>query len=248
MKLGATAIVIAGMLALTGCATSAPETKSATSSASPSTSAAQERSPRQAWDAAIATTSTAGGVSLEGQIVTNVEGFERITMGQGYVDIPSASGDLTWTDERSEIREVRTPSGHFVGFDGLWYSENQDIPTTIAMTPLAGLDAATDITEGPTTEVLGTPTKELRATLEPNATLMGVSTEELTVMDPSTGSMSATIWVDDSDRIVRIVRQYRTVSLDGDPIEASVLFLLSDFGTEQPIDVPETADAIPAPD
>lgn len=184
---------------------------------------------------------------MDAQIVTDVEGFQRITSGQGYVHIPTASGDMTWTDERSVIREVRTPDGHFVGFDDQWYEESSDLPTTIAMDPLAGLDTATDITAGPDENVLGVPTRTLTGSLEPDARLMGVSDEELTVMDPSSGSMSATIWIDEDDRVVRIVREYRTRSVDSDPIEATVLFLFTELGQDRPIDVPETADSIPAP-
>jgi len=179
--------------------------------------------------------------------VTDVEGFQRVVIGEGYVHVPSASGDMLWTDDRSVLREVRVPSGHYVELDGVWYLESEGIPTTVAFTPLAGLDSATDIREGDPEDVFGVPTRTFEATLVTDAGLMGVSTEELSVMDPTSGEMTATIWVDEELRIVRIVRDYRTTSLDGDPIEAQALFLFSDFGKDRPIDVPETADAIPAP-
>jgi hypothetical protein len=44
-----------------------------------------------------------------------------------------------------------------------------------------------------------------------------------------------------------VLREYSTSSLDGDPIRATSLFLVNNLGEYQPIDVPETADAIPAP-
>ena len=216
-----------------------------TTTPSPSTPTAS--SAVEYWEQAIETTATAGGVFVEAQLVTNVEGFQRVELGEGYVHLPSASGDMLWTDDRSVLREIRVPSGHYVELDGTWYEEGEDIPTTVAFTPLAGLDTATDIREGTEEEVLGVPARTFEATLAADARLMGVSTEELSVMDPTSGEMTAIIWVDEDLRIVRIVRDYRTTSLDGDPIEAQALFLLSDFGKDRPIDVPETADAIPAP-
>lgn len=245
MKRLAIALFAAGSLSLAACGGESSEPPTApTDEASP---AATAPTAAEYWEQAITTTATAGGISLEAQLVTNVEGFQRVEVGEGYVHVPSASGDMLWTDDRSVLREIRVPSGHYVELDGTWYEESEDIPTTVAFTPLAGLDTATEIREGTEEEVLGVPTRTFEANLAADARLMGVSTEELSVMDPTSGEMTATIWVDDQQRIVRIVRDYRTTSLDGDPIEAQALFLLSDFGTDRPIDVPETADAIPAP-
>lgn len=245
MKLLAVALVSASSLLLAACSTSGVAEPATTSSPTPTATTAP--SAAEYWEQAIATTATAGGVSLEAQLVTNVEGFQRVELGEGYVHLPSASGDMLWTDDRSVLREIRVPSGHYVELDGTWYEESEDIPTTVAFTPLAGLDTATEIRAGVEEEVLGVPTRTFEATLAADARLMGVSTEELSVMDPTSGEMTATIWVDEELRIVRIVRDYRTTSLDGDPIEAQALFLLSDFGTDRPIEAPETADAIQAP-
>lgn len=242
MKLTPLVAAAAALVVLAACTTDQTATSESGTSAPAEPPIAAER-----WETAIANTATMGGVSLEAQIVTDVEGFERVEIGEGYVHIPSASGDMLWTDDRSVLREVRVPPGHYIELDDVWYAESQDIPTTIAFTPLAGLDSASEVTEAGDDNVLGIPTKRYEAVLLPDAGLMGFSTEELTVMDPASGSLTATIWIDAEDRIVRVVREYATDSLDGDSIKSTVLFLLNDFGNDQPIDVPETADAIPAP-
>ena len=99
-------------------------------------------------------------------------------------------------------------------------------------------------------EVVGVSTTRFDADLDPNVgpSTMGFSGEELTVVNDATGaSLVATIWVDDEGRIVRVLREYSASSPDGDPISATSLYLMGDFTDPTPIDVPETADAIPAP-
>jgi len=93
----------------------------------------------------------------------------------------------------------------------------------------------------------GIEATKLTAELPADGSVMGFSSEETTVFDPMTGSLTATIWVDAEDRIVRVLREYSTVSLDGDFVEAVTLFVFGDFGVDRPLDIPQTADAIPAP-
>jgi len=67
------------------------------------------------------------------------------------------------------------------------------------------------------------------------------------VNDATDASLVATIWIDDAGRIVRVLREYSASSPDSDPISATTLYLLSNFTEPTPTEVPETADAIPAP-
>jgi len=250
------------MLALAACSTAdapTPDAGEVTSSESPSpvtpedspseveTEPDLELDPQQRWDRALETTSAAGQADIDAQLITNVEGFERIELGEGFVDITTGFGDITWTDDRAVIREVRSTNGHFVELDGTWFAEPMTLPTTVAFEPLSGLESPEAVQADGAEDVLGVPTMKLTAELQPDGSVMGFSSEETTVFDPMTGSLTATIWVDEADRILRVLREYATRSTDGDSVEAVSLFVFEGFGLATPIDIPETADAIPAP-
>jgi hypothetical protein len=177
----------------------------------------QMEQPENLWRRALDATALTGSADIDAQLITNVEGFERVTQGDGWVDITTGSGDITWTDERSTTREVRSPTGHYLDLDGTWFAVAEGLPTTVAFNPLDGLAAPASVQAEGTEDVLGVATTKLTAELPPDGSIMGFSSEETTVFDPMTGSLMATIWVDDDDRIVRVLREYATDSLDGDP-------------------------------
>ena len=256
------AVVGISMLALAACSTAdtpAPDAGEVTSSESPGSVTPTESSseaesepdpaidPQQRWNRALETTTAAGQTDIDAQLITNVEGFERIELGDGLVDITTGFGDITWTDDRAVIREIRSANGHFVELDGTWFDEPMNLPTTVAFEPLSGLESPESVQAEGTEDVLGVPTMKFTAQLPPDGVVMGFSTEETTVFDPTTGSLTATIWIDEADRILRVLREYATRSTDGDSVEAVSLFVFDGFGPATPIDVPETADAIPAP-
>lgn len=208
--------------------------------------------PLVAWQQALDDTRRAEVATVDVQLITNVEGFERIVAGLGYVELSRRFGDMSWTDELGNTREVITADGHFLELEGTWFEIEREgaLPTSVAFDPLAGLADARNVVDMGTENVGGVVTNRLDADL--NATdgtkIMGFSEEELTAFgDPANASLTSTIWVDADGRIVRILREYATVSGDGDPISATSLFLLDDLGEFRPIDVPETADAFPAP-
>ena len=248
------------MLALSACATAdtpAPDAGEVASPQSPSPIGPEESpteaqsepepDPRQLWVRAVEETSSAGQTGVDAQLITNVEGFERIELGEGFVDVTSGYGDITWTDDRAVIREIRSANGHFVELDGTWFAEPMNLPTTVAFEPLNGLESPESVQAEGNEDVLGVPTMKFTAQLPADGSSMGFSSEETTVFDPMTGSLTATIWVDEADRILRVLREYATRSLDGDSVEAVSLFVFEGFGPATPIDIPETADAIPAP-
>jgi len=263
-SLGSTAIAIAaiGLTAalVSSCTTNddatgenAPSTPTdqptveASESPDPDTTLEPSEQPEGLWRRALDATALSGSADIDAQLVTNVEGFERITQGDGWVDITTGSGDITWIDDRSTTREVRSPTGHYLDLDGTWFSVADELPTTVAFEPLDGLaDPASVQAEG-TENVLGIEATKLTAELPADGSVMGFSSEETTVFDPMTGSLTATIWVDAEDRIVRVLREYATESLDGDFVEAVSLFVFTEFGVERPLDIPATIDAVPAP-
>lgn len=249
-----------GVLILAGCGGSEgdqvtdAQTLTPTESASPTATDEEstQPNPQAVWEQAIASTSSADAVNVEVQLITNVEGFERIVAGAGYVEMEAGVGDITWTDDLGTTREVVSGSGHFLELDGFWLevSGESALPTTVAFNPLAGLAGATNIVEVGSETIEGTPTTRLDADLNASegVQVMGFSEEELTVFgEPDNASLIATIWVDSEGSIVRILREYQSSSVDGDPISATSLYLLTDLGTQRPIDVPETSEAIPAP-
>ena len=201
---------------------------------------------------AVESTQQADAANIEVQLITNVEGFERITAGQGYVQMITGHGDITWTDDLGLTREVVSETGHYLELDGTWFEVDPGagLPTTVAFDPLADLAEARNVVAGGEEDVMGRSTVRFDADLDPQigALTMGFSQEEVTVFaDGADASLVATIWVDNDGRIVRIVREYSASSIDGAPISATSLYLLDDLGDVRPIDVPETADAIPAP-
>lgn len=253
------AVVAAALIGLAGCS-SEPTGTDPSSSPSPSPSptqspsvdapTAQESSPAEQWANAVA--NTRGQASLESQLITNVEGFERIVAGVGVVDIDAAFGDITWSDELATTREIQSVDGHFLELDGTWFTLDSEtgVPTKVGFSPLRGLDTADNITRVGLEQVLGVETTRFEASLDPaiGASIMGFSGEEMTVLDEATpSSLVATIWVDDQGRMIRILREYQAESADGDPISATTMDLLNSFSEPSPINVPETADAIPAP-
>jgi len=253
-----TAVIIAVAFAIAGCAgtETAPEpvpspTQSTSIAPEPTETASPEQtSPDQDWADALA--AIPGRASIDAQLITNVEGFERIVSGSGIVESSNGNGDITWSDDLATTREVITDEGHFLELDGTWFELGADsaVPTKVGFTPLEGLDSADSIVRTGSENVLGVETTRLNAELDPqigNRT-MGFSGEELTVVDEATNAtLIATIWIDDEGRIVRVLREYSALSPDGDPINATSLYLLGDFTESAPIDVPETAEAIPAP-
>lgn len=252
------ALILAGAVLLSACGSTEDEsgqrttprpTESSTTESTPSPSRTQQ-TPEQEWNSALST--TAGQAEVEAQLITNVEGFERIVAGEGTVQPANGYGDITWSDELATTRELQTIDGHFLELDGTWFLLNGEtgVPTKVGFTPLAGLESATNVIRVGDEEVVGVSATRFDADLDPKAgpSTMGFSGEELTVVNDATGaSLVATIWVDDAGRIVRVLREYSASSPDGDPITATSLFLMSDFTDPTPIDVPETADAIPAP-
>ena len=249
-----------GVLILAGCGGSEgdqvtdAQTLTPTESASPTATDEEstQPNPQAVWEQAIASTSSADATNIEAQLITNVEGFERIVAGAGYVEIGQGFGDITWTDDLGTTREVVTDSGHFLELDGFWLEVSTDsaLPTTVAFDPLAGLADATNVVEMGSEMVDGSPTIRLDADLNPRdgVQIMGFSEEEFTVFgNLEDASLIATIWVDSEGHIIRVLREYTASSVDGDPISATGLYLLANFGQFQPIDVPETADALPAP-
>jgi len=254
------AILTASAVIITGC--SATDSDQSTevpaptlvesASPSPTDEAMPRATPEEMWDQAVDSTQQADALTIDVQLITNVEGFERIIAGAGYVEVSRGFGDITWTDDLGTTREVITGSGHFLELDGTWLELAGDstLPTTVAFNPLAGLEDATNVVVVGTEEVEGTPTTRLDADLGASAgmTTMGFSEEERTVFsDAPEASLIATIWIDTDDQIIRVLREYEAFSSDGDPISATNLYLLSNPGQARPIDVPETADALPAP-
>ncbi|HEV8023712.1 MAG TPA: hypothetical protein VGP37_02360 [Candidatus Nanopelagicales bacterium] len=253
-SLGAIAVLVPTLAIVAACSSndpvpSDPPTSSPVVSPSPETAAptSEDTAPSELWDQALTATALAGQATIDAQLITNVEGFERITQGEGFVDVTSGAGDITWRDDRSSTREVRSPTGHYLELDGTWFSVERDLPTTVAFEPLEGLGGAFDVVVDGSEDVFGIPATKLTAELPPDAAQMGFSEEELTVFDPTTGTLQATIWVDDDGIIVRVLREYVSNSSDGDVVESISLYVLQDFGASQVIDIPETADAIPAP-
>lgn len=201
---------------------------------------------------AVQDTQQLDAASIEAQLITNVEGFERITSGEGYVQMVPGYGDITWTDDLGVTREVVSDTGHYLELEGSWFEVDSaaGLPTTVAFEPLADLAEARNVVAGGEEVVLGRDTLRFDADLDPQMGVlsMGFSQEEVTVFaDETDASLVATIWVDAEGRIVRVVREYSASSVDGAPITATNLYLLDGFGAIRPIDVPETADAIPAP-
>lgn len=189
---------------------------------------------------------------MDVQLITDVEGFQRITSGEGYIEMAPGFGDIAWTDELGTTREVLTADGHFLELDGTWFAieSSGSLPTTVAFDPLRGLDGATNVVDAGEEVVFGVNTTRLDAQLDPSqgATSMGFSDEERTVfVENDEASLTSTMWVDEQGRIVRLLREYRSASIDGDPISATSLYVFTGVGVVQPIDVPETAEAIPAP-
>lgn len=242
-------------IVITGCTTSSPPVVAPTpdrTDSSPTRAPSPKASPEQAWRAAVSQTRQADSTMLDAQLITDVEGFERITSGEGYVEMLKGYGDITWTDDLGQTREVITANGHFLELDGTWFAieRSGSSPTAVAFDPLAGLSGAQDVVEVGPDDVAGIPTTRFDADLDAKLgiDLMGFSEEERTVLgDAGDASLIATIWLDADGRIVRILREYTTSSMDGDPIRATSLFLLDAFGEVVPMDVPETADAVPAP-
>ena len=254
------AILAVSALIITGCSatdndqsTEVPaSTLSESSSPAPTEETQPPATPQELWQQVIDGTEEADALSLDVQLITNVEGFERIIAGAGYVEVSRGFGDITWTDDLGTTREVITANGHFLELDGTWLELAGDstLPTTVAFNPFAGLADATNVVEVGTEDVEGVPTIRLDADLSPSdgTLIMGFSKEELTVFNETAdASLIATMWVDGDGHIVRIVREYAASSIDGDPINATNLYLLSDVGQTRPIEIPETADAIPAP-
>jgi hypothetical protein len=254
------AILAISAFVFTGCSTidndestkvPAP-TFSESASPSPTEETQQLPTPLELWQQALDNTAQANAAAIEVQLITNVEGFERIVAGAGYVELAPAFGDITWTDDLGTTREVITANGHFLELDDTWLELSGDstLPTTVAFNPLAGLGGATNVVEVGTEDVEGVPTIRLDADLSPSdgTLIMGFSQEEMTVFgETDEASLIATMWIDTEGQIVRVLREFQTSSLDGDPISATSLYLLTDIGQVQPIDVPATVDAIPAP-
>lgn len=254
LALATSGLILAGCGGSEGDQATDAQTPTLSESASPTPTdePTTEPDPQDLWQQAVTGTLGADAAKIEAQLITNVEGFERIVAGTGYVEMDQGFGDITWNDDLGTTREVVSDSGHFLELDGFWLEVSGDsaLPTTVAFDPLAGLADATNIVEVGSETVDGARVTRLDADLiqRDGIQVMGFSEEELTVFgNVEDASLIATIWVDSEGRIVRILREYTAASVDGDPISATNLYLITNVGQFQPIDVPETADALPAP-
>jgi hypothetical protein len=172
------AILAVSALIITGCgateddqSTEVPAPTISESVSPPPTEETQPlTTPSELWQQALDNTAQANATAIEVQLITNVEGFERIVAGIGYVEMAPAFGDITWTDDLGTTREVVTANGHFLELDDTWLEIERDgaLPTTVAFDPLAGLADATNVVEVGTEDVAGVPTIRLDADVNAN--------------------------------------------------------------------------------
>lgn len=198
---------------------------------------------------AIGATTSRGTARLALEIVTATPDFEKSLIGEGVVDFTRGAADLRWSGLEGDSREVRTEEGFFVEVqEGQWLAVDpgRTTPTSDAGDVLRGIDGIRDpVVEG-SESVDGQSAIRITGWLPvtqsdaSNAAGLGLIDDDFTtVVNGGQARVQVTIWVDDSGRIIRVMR-----TLQGsDAIAATSLARLTEFGVAAPIAAPSSVAA-----
>ena len=258
VRAGALPLGLALMLA-SGCAVptaSSPQSLAASPSgstvqASPST-AVPSLMPTPSADpvlSALAATRSRGTARVALELMTAAPDVERTLLGEGVVDFARGATDLSWSSVAGDSREVRTEEGFFVEVEeGQWLAVDpgRSTPTSEAGDVLRSLDELREpVVEG-SESVGGVSATRITGWLpasrgdEENVAGLGLTDAELvTVADAGTARIRLAIWIDDSGRIIQVVRTL----VDVESISATSIARLSAFGVAAPITVPSSIAA-----
>ena len=218
----------------------------ATSQAIPSPSMSLLPSPSADPIRSALTATTARGtarVSLE--LLTAADGLERTLLGEGIVDFARPAGDLNWSGAAGQSREVRTEEGFFVEVEpGQWLAVDpaMSTPTSDASVVLRGIADLRESAQVGSELIGGQPATRITGWLPAtgNSGGLGLTAPELAVVDGSPQArLQVTIWIDESGRIVQVLRTLQ----QAEPVAATSLVQLSEFGVAAPISAPSSIAA-----
>lgn len=194
---------------------------------------------------ALTATTARGTARVSLELLTAADGFERTLLGEGIVDFARPAGDLKWSGAAGQSREVRTEEGFFVEVEpGQWLSVDPATSTPTSDTP-AVLRGIADLREPRKvgSELIGGQSATRITGWLPaagNAGGLGLTAVERAVVDGSPQArLQVTIWIDESGRIVQVLRTLEQT----DPVAATSLVRLSDFGVAAPISAPSSIAA-----
>jgi hypothetical protein len=224
--------------------TPAPSVSSPVASSSPAASLAPSPS-ADPISSALSATTARGTARVALELLTAAEGVERELIGEGVVDFARGATDLRWTAAAGPSREVRTEEGFFVEVEpGQWLAVAPDRPTPTSdagavLRGIAGLQEAA--LEG-SDAIDGQAATRIRGWLPAagNDAGLGLTDPERAVVAQSQNArVQVTIWVDESGRIVQVMR-----TLEGaEPVSATSVARISDLGVAAPIAPPSSIAA-----
>lgn len=253
LPLGLALALASGCAAPTASAPQAPPATQPGSAASASQSTAlPSLLPTPSADpilSALAATRARGTARVALELLTSAPDAERSLVGEGIVDFARGAADLRWSGQEGDSREVRTEEGFFVEVqDGQWLAVDpgRSTPTSDAGGVLRGLDGLRDTVQEGSESIGGVSAARIIGWLpatgsdEGNTAGLGLTDTELTaVASAGTARIRLAIWVDDSGRIIQVVRTL----VDAEPISATSIARLSDFGVAAPITTPSSIAA-----
>lgn len=194
---------------------------------------------------ALTATTARGTARVTLELLTAADGLERTLLGEGVVDFARSAGDLKWTGAAGQSREVRTEEGFFVEVEsGQWLAVDPatSTPTSDAPAVLRGIADLRDPVQTGSEVVDGQSATRITGWLPApgNAGGLGLTAPERAVVDASPQArLQVTIWIDESGRIVQVLRTLEQT----DPVAATSLVQLSDFGVAAPISAPSSIAA-----
>ncbi|MFM8352905.1 MAG: hypothetical protein ACKN9D_17810 [Actinomycetales bacterium] len=222
----------------TNSAQPAPSTPSPTTPPPPSPSADPLLS-------ALTATTARGTAAVDMELLTAAGGSERTLLGEGVVDFTRNAADLRWSGIEGTSREVLTEEGFFVEVEpGQWLAVDPTRPTPTSDTGLilraiAGLrDPVADGSE----LVGGQPANRISGWLPAagNAGGLGLTDPERSQAEAAPQArVQVTVWIDASGRIVQVLRSLQ----QAEPVAATSLVRLFDFGIAAPIESPSSIAA-----
>ena len=194
---------------------------------------------------ALTATTARGTATLAIDVLTASPGIERTLTGAGVVDFPRGAWDIRWSSSAGPSREVRTPDGFFVEVQPdswLVVQPGRQTPTSQAGDILRGLSQVADAEPVGEESLQGTPTLRYRGYLpaSDDGGGLGLTDDERSMVQADPNAMvEVTVWIDPAGRIVQVMRTL----VGAEPVAATSIVRLADFGIAAPIAAPSSVAA-----
>ncbi len=165
---------------------------------------------------------------------------------------PRGYGSGEWTQGRATVEELAADKAVYertAGATGPWtaHPEGERTLTSALLAPLTGLGELSDVrAEGAESigDVIATRYTGTLAATPDRLRALGLTDADLAVVGEAAAGapITVTAWVDGSNRIVRVDREYRVTAPDGTPVRAATTTRMREFTADLDLVPPKSGD------